>query len=178
MSPVEPFLVRLKAAFLGGIGLSFPFLAWEGWGFLRPALRPAEQGGMILLVPASMALFAGGVAFGWLMLLPSALKILSSFQSSAMVPMITVEHYFNFAGWMVLACGLIFQVPLVVLALVRMGGVRPENLLRQWRPAVVIILAAAAVLTPTPDLFNQLLLAAPLAILYGVSVGLSFWVRP
>lgn len=176
LSPVEPFLVHLKAAFLGGLAISFPLLAWECWGFFRPALRPRERWAAGLFLPVSTGLFAVGVWFGWKWLLPSALKILQSFGAAYMTPMLTVGHYLSFAGWLVVGCGLIFQVPLVVLLLARLGVVRPAALARAWRPALVGIFLAAAVLTPTPDVFTQLLLAAPLAGLYGISVILSFWI--
>ena len=174
LSPVEPFMVHLKAAFFGGIVLSFPLLALEAWGFLRPAMRPAERWSVLLFIPSSVLLFLAGIVFGWKILLPSALKILLAFGTGFMVPMLTVEHYLSFAGWLVLGCGLIFQVPWVILLLTRLGFVRPKMLIRQWRIAVIAILIAAAVLTPTPDVFTQLLLAAPLAALYFLSAGLSF----
>ncbi len=177
LSPVEPFLVHVKAAFLGGIVLVFPLLFLEVWGFLKPALRPAQRWPILLVLPAGVALFLAGIAFGWNLLLPSALKILGSFGAAYMVPMITVEHYLNFAGWLVVGCGLIFEVPLIILGLARVGWVQPQALVRQWRLAVVGILIVAAALTPTPDIFTQLLLAAPLAALYLLSVGLSFLVQ-
>lgn len=177
LSPVEPFLVHLKTAFLGGIVLVFPLLFLEVWGFLKPALRPSQRWPILVILPAGVALFLAGIAFGWNLLLPSALKILRSFGAATMVPMITVGHYLNFAGWLVIGCGLIFEVPLIILGLARMGWVQPQALVRQWRLAVVGILIVAAALTPTPDIFTQLLLAAPLAALYLLSVGLSFLVR-
>lgn len=177
LSPVEPFLVHLKTAFLGGIVLVFPLLFLEVWGFLKPALRPSQRWPILVILPAGVALFLAGIAFGWNLLLPSALKILRSFGGATMVPMITVEHYLNFAGWLVVGCGLIFEVPLIILGLARVGWVQPQALVRQWRLAVVGILIVAAALTPTPDIFTQLLLAAPLAALYLLSVSLSFLVR-
>lgn len=176
LSPVEPFLVRMKIAFLAGLVLGFPLIAWEGWSFLRPALRRAQQWPLLLLMAASSVLFFGGAWFGWKELLPTALTLLRGFGGEAMTPMITVGHYLSFAAWLVLGCGLIFQLPLGILAVTRAGWIRPAALVRQWRLAAVAILVAAAVLTPTPDIFTQLLLAVPLALLYGVSTVLSFWV--
>ena len=174
LSPLEPFLVRLTAAFLGGLGLSFPLLAWEAWGFVRPALRPAERWLASTLIPASVLLFFVGAGFGWKLLLPAALTILEGFGTEFMMPMITLGAYLNFAGWLIVGCGLIFQMPLVILFLIRAGIVRPWTLLRGWRVAAVALLVTAAVITPTPDIFTQLLLAAPLAGLYLISVILGF----
>ncbi len=176
LSPTEPFLVHLKAAFLGGLGLSFPLLALEVWGFIRPAMPSGRPWPLLLIMPVSGALFSLGAWFGWAWLLPSALKILLSFGGGMMQPMLTVNSYIGFAGWMIAGCGLIFQLPVVVLLLTATGLVRPVWLVRQWRIAVVAILVVAAVLTPTPDVLTQLLLAGPLAVLYIVSVLLAFGV--
>ena len=177
LSPVEPFVVYLKTAFLSGFVLAFPLLALEIWGFIKPAVhRRAGPGPLLLWMAVSSALFFAGAWFGWKGLLPAALAILRSFGGQGMTPMITVGHYLSFAGWIVVGCGLIFQLPLGVVAAARAGWVRPISLVRQWRLAAVAILVAAAALTPTPDVFTQLLLAAPLALLYLVSVALSFLV--
>lgn len=176
LSPAEPFVVYLKTAFLTGFVLAFPLLAWEVWGFVKPALRRANPWPLLLWIGVSSALFFTGAWFGWKGLLPAALAILRSFGGEGMTPMITVGHYLSFAGWIVVGCGLIFQLPLGVLAATRAGWVRPSTLVRQWRLATVAILVAAAALTPTPDIFTQLLLAAPLALLYVLSVLASFLV--
>jgi len=177
LSPVEPFLVHLKVAIFSGLVLSVPLLMWETWGFLCPALGPAACSLVGLLVPVSIVLFLAGGWFGWKVLSPSALKILGSFSGGVMTPMLTADHYLSFVSWLILGGGLIFQVPLAVLALAWAGMVRPAALLHHWRAALLVILLASAVLTPTPDIFTQLLLAGPLAILYTVSVALSFLVR-
>ena len=173
LSPAEPLMVHLKAAFFGGFILSFPFLTWEVWGFLRPAFRPLERWSALALLPVSVGLFLFGTWFGWKVLLPAALKILLSFGAGLMTPMLTVGSYLSFAGWLIAGCGLVFQVPLVILFLTWTGLVRPQTLLRQWRLATVGILILAAALTPTPDVFTQLLLAVPLGILYLLSAGLA-----
>lgn len=176
LSPTEPFVVHLKAAFLGGILLGCPLLAWEVWGFFRPALPVRGRGWVLAFLPASAGLFLAGAWFGWKWLLPSALKILLSFSGDVMTPMLTVGNTVGFACWLIAGCGLIFQLPLAVFCLAAAGLVRPATLLRHWRLALVAILITAAVLTPTPDIFTQLLLAGPLAALYLVSVGLAFGV--
>ena len=173
LSPVEPFTVRLQVAFWGGLAFSFPLLAWEGWGFLRPALRSIERWSALILLPLSVALFLIGAWFGWKLLLPAALKILFAFGAGVMTPMLTVGNYVSFASWLIVGCGLVFQVPLVILFLTRIGLVKAQTLLRQWRLAIIGILIVAAILTPTPDIFTQLLLAAPLGILYLLSAGLA-----
>ena len=174
LSPAEPFLVHLKIAFLGGLVLAFPLLAWEAWGFLRPALPAGRRWpALAVLLPVSAGLFFLGAWFGWRWLLPGSLRILLSFGGGLMTPMLTVGNYIGFASWLIAGCGLIFQVPLAVLLLAAAGLVQPAALLKQWRLALVVILVVAAALTPTPDIFTQLLLAAPLAGLYLGSILLA-----
>lgn len=177
LSPMEPLLIHMKAAFLGGLGISFPLLAFEGWGFLSPALRLKERWLVLVLLPVSIALFLLGGWFGWQILLPLSLRVLLSFGSDVMTPMLTIGHAVDFAGWMVVGCGILAQLPLVLVGLTRAGIVTPRTLIRQWRWALLAILGLAAVLTPGPDLFSQILLAVPLGVLYGLSVVLSFLLR-
>ncbi len=173
-SLTEPFLVHLKVAFFGGILLASPLIAWESWGFVRPALKqtPARLA-IILLALASAVLFLAGVWFGWKILVPSALQVLLAFGGDFMTPMISVGGYLSFVGWLAVGCGLIFQTPIIVLFLVAAGLVRPQTLVRHWRVAIVLILLMAALLTPTPDIFSQLLMAAPLFVLYFFSVMIA-----
>lgn len=177
LSPVEPFLLHLKVAFLGGIFLSAPLIAWEIWGFLSPALRLHERRVGLFLVPVSVGLFFLGGWFGWSWLLPAALSFLLQFQSEGLAPMLTAGNTIPFIGWLVLGSGIAFQIPVVVGVLARLGVVRPVQLLRQWRPAFLGILVFAAVITPTPDIATQLLLAIPIGVLYLGSVGIACWVR-
>lgn len=174
LSPVEPFMTQLKVAVLAGLGISSPLLAWEAWGFLRPALGGARRAQAAALSAASAALFLAGGWAGWRFFLPAALKVLLSFGSASMAPMLTVGNYVGFAGWLLLSCGLAFQIPLAVWFVTRAGWVRPAALLRQWRVAVVVILVLAAALTPTPDVATQLLLASVLGALYLLSVGVAY----
>ncbi|MBI3615820.1 MAG: twin-arginine translocase subunit TatC [Candidatus Omnitrophica bacterium] len=173
LSPAEPFMIHLKVAFLGGLLLALPLLAWEVWGFLSPALFPDQRRPVLFLVPVSVGLFASGAWFTWAVLLPAALRFFLSFSSENLTPMVTVGSYVGFVGWFLLAGGLAFQMPMIVMLLAKLRLIRPAALLRQWRIALVGILIAAAVLTPTPDIATQLLLAGPMCALYLVSIGLA-----
>ena len=175
LSPVEPFIAHLKVAILGGIFLSLPLLTFEVWGFLSPALFPRERRTVFLFIPVSVGLFVSGAWFCWRFLLPAALKFFMSFSSEMLTPMLTVSSYTSFAGWLLVAAGLLFQLPLVILLLTWLGWVSPWTLLKQWRVAFIVILILAAVLTPTPDVATQFLLAAPITLLYFLSVGLAFF---
>lgn len=177
LTPAEPFGVHLKVALLAGVVLSSPLLAWEIWGFLMPALRPLERHLGALFIAVSAALFLLGIVFGWKILLPATMAFLLQFASDSLVPMMTVGGYTGFAGWILVACGLIFEMPLVVVGLTRAGLIRPQGLIRHWRVALVSILAASAMLTPTPDVVTQLMLSLPMGALYVVSVGLAILLR-
>ena len=177
LNPAEPLMAHLSVAFFGGLLAASPFLAWEVWGFFSPALAPGQRRGILFLAPMSVGLLVSGVWFGWKVLLPAALSFLMSFSSASLTPMITIGNYVGFAGWLVVGCGLIFQMPIAVLFLARVGILHPMALLKQWRLAIVAILVIAAAVTPTPDIVNQLLLAAPMAVLYFLSVALAFLVK-
>jgi sec-independent protein translocase protein TatC len=180
LSPVEPLLTDLKIAFVGGLILSAPLVAWEGWQFLAPALWPGERRHVFFWMPLGIGLFFLGAWLGGTVFLPLSLKVLLSFGSDRsigpdrVVPMLTLGHYVGFGGGIILATGLMFQMPIAVWLLARLGLVQPRTLLHQWRVAMVVLLAAAAVLTPTPDVVTQLLFAVPLAALYLLSVGFAF----
>jgi len=174
LSPVEPFLAYLKVSVIAGISAASPLVAWEVWRFLAPALFRRQRTPIFPLVPLSIGLFFIGGWFCWKFLLPVGLKFLLSFGSETIVPMITVSSYLSFAGWLMIGCGLAFQMPIVIVGLARAKIVNPVMLLQQWRIAVVVILVLAAVITPTPDIANQLLLAIPMMGLYLISVALAF----
>lgn len=176
LNPVEPFLVHLKIALIAGVVVSFPLLVWELWGFLKPALRPREGRLLFGLVPFSVGLFLIGCWFGWRVLVPLALKFLLAFGSGPLTPMLAVGPTIGFIGWMTIACGLLFQIPIVILGLVQLNWVHPMSLLRQWRLAILGILGLAAILTPTPDVATQMLLAIPMMALYVGSVALGIWI--
>jgi sec-independent protein translocase protein TatC len=174
LSPTEPFFLQLTTAFWAGGVLALPLLAWEAWGFLAPGLLARERRWMVFLIPAGFGLFLLG---GWLsfrFLVPVALGFLLRFGVESMTPMIGAGHYFGFVVGLALAGGIMFQTPVVVLVLTRMGLVAPRTLLAQWRAAVIAILVACAVLTPTPDVVSQLILSLPMMGLYFLSVALSY----
>jgi sec-independent protein translocase protein TatC len=174
LSPAEPFLIHLKVAILCGLMLASPMIAREAWSFVRPAAYPFESRLFLFFLPVSVLLFLVGAWFGWGVLLPAALGFLLQFGSQAMAPMISVGAYVDFAGWLIVGSALIFETPIVILFLAWRGIVTPRSLARQWKAAAVVTLIVAALLTPTPDVVTQLLLAAPMAGLYLLSIGLAY----
>lgn len=174
LSPTEPFFLQLAVAFWGGGVLACPFLAWETWSFLSPGLLARERRWIAFLIPCAGFLFLVGAWLAFRFLVPLALSFLLRFGGESMTPMISAGHYFGFVVGLALAGGIMFQTPVVVLVLTRMGLVRPVTLLAQWRVALIGILVAAAALTPTPDVVSQLLISFPMAGLYFLSVVLSY----
>ncbi|CAG0928419.1 partial Sec-independent protein translocase protein TatC, partial [Planctomycetaceae bacterium] len=119
----------------------------------------------------SIVLFAGGTLFAFEVVFPFGFKYLLSYSAPGLKPFLSMGEYFSMATRLLLAFGLIFQLPLAMLVISRLGVVTARQMASWWRYAIVAIVIAAAILTPTPDVFNQFLMAGPLIILYGVGIG-------
>lgn len=167
---VEPFFIYMKVGFAGGVILASPVILFEVWGFVASGLYRSEKPWFIAIVLASLALFFSGTFFAYLVVFPFGFKYLLSYASDDLRPILSMGLYFSMAIRLLLAFGIIFQLPLAMLVLARAGIVSARKLLRWWRYAIIGILAISAILTPTPDVFNQLLMAGPLLLLYGMGV--------
>ena len=174
----EPFMAQVTLAGWGGLLLAVPVFLWEGWGFLAVGLRAEERRVIGGWIPLGIVLFAAGAWLGVSALVPVTVRFFLRFASDAVVPMLSISRYLGFVGSLMLACGLIAQTPLVVAVLARLGLVTPAFLWYHWRGAVVGSFVIAAVVTPTPDVVTQTLLAVPLLGLYGLSIVLAALVRP
>ena len=171
--PADPFRISLSVALaLGGI-LALPVIFYQLWAFLSPALYSHEKRVVIPVLIGGAFLFLCGVALSFLVILPLTLRFLTGLQSTGLDPMISVREYFDFAIGMSLALGAVFETPIVILALTAFGIVTPAMLNRFRRHAVVVCLVGSAFITPGADPFSLLALAAPLYLLYEVSVILS-----
>jgi len=175
ISPAEAFWANLKVAFMGGVLLGLPVALYQVWKFIEPGLYPRERryGGVFVLV-ASL-LFVAGLAFcGWVVF-PFAIRFLLGYKTAGMTPMLAVGIYIDFAVKFFLAFGLIFELPPVITLLARLGVVTPERLAANRKYAVLGAFVVAAVLTPTPDIFNQCLMALPLMLLYELGILSARW---
>lgn len=168
---VEPFFIYLKVGLLGGIILASPVVIYEVWAFVAPALYREERRWFVFTVLFSTVLFAGGTLFAFEVVFPFGFKYLLSYSAPGLKPFLSMGEYFSMATRLLLAFGLIFQLPLAMLVLARLGVVTARQMASWWRYAIVAIVIASAILTPTPDVFNQLLMAGPLIILYGIGIG-------
>lgn len=170
--PIEAFATRVKLSLLLALIVGLPFIAFRVWGFIVPGLLGHERRVVMPLVIWSTLLFLAGVAFAALLLTPTMLRIMLSFSSKFIHADIAIEPLLDFFVKMAFACGLMFQLPLVVAVLSYFEIVTPQFLTSKWRHAVVIILIIAAVVTPG-DGPSQLVLGVPVIVLYFVSIMVS-----
>lgn len=172
-APTEAFFVRLKVAALSGAFLSLPIVLYQVWRFVGVGLTPTERRSTLSLLPFSLLLFVGGAAFAFFAILPVGVKFLLGYQTESLVPMISVGAYTSFATAFVLAFGLVFQLPIVILFLARIGVVTPASLVAGRRYALLGIVVLSAVLTPGGDVVSQALMAIPTYLLYEASIWIA-----
>jgi sec-independent protein translocase protein TatC len=164
------FMAYFKISLVGGLLAAMPVVLYQLWSFVSPGLYPSEKKKVLPVVFASTLLFLGGAAFCYFLILPMALEFLISFSDDLFTPIITVTSYISFTGMMLLGFGLSFQLPVIAYFLGRVGVVNSGMLSRGRRYAVIVILIVAGFLTPTPDIFTQLMMAVPLYLLYELSI--------
>lgn len=165
----EAFIAYFKISILAGLVLASPIVIWQLYSFILPALYKNERRLLLVVSFLGTILFLAGIAFGYILVLKPALKILLFQFSGQFVPQITANYYLDFVGRFLLPFGLIFEMPLLAWVLGKAGIVQAA-LLQKWRRyVVIIILFLAAVLTP-PDIVSQLMLALPMLVLYEVSI--------
>jgi sec-independent protein translocase protein TatC len=175
ISPAEAFWANLKVAFVGGLMLGLPVVLYQTWKFVEPGLYPEERrlGGLFVL--AGWILFLMGVAFCTFVVFPFAIKFLLGYKTEGLQPMLSIGMYIDFAVKFMLAFGLIFELPPVITLLARLGLVTPQVLAANRKYAVLGAFVLAAILTPTPDIFNQCLMAVPLMLLFELGVLCARW---
>lgn len=168
--PMGQIMLAVQVALISGLILSIPFVIWQFWGFIRPGLYERERRVASWVAIATIACFLGGVAFAYFVMIPASLGFSSDFTFAGVENRFTISAYFSFILGFILACGVVFEMPVVSYGLSRFGIITPGFLRKYRRHAIVVILVVAAIVTPTPDPFNQLLLAIPLYGLYELSI--------
>ncbi|MFC1769868.1 twin-arginine translocase subunit TatC [Nitrospirota bacterium] len=166
LGPAEAFWAHMKIALISGIVLAMPVLLWQLWKFISPGLHAKEKHFTIPFVFVTSMLFFIGTSFCFFIVLPFALKFLLNFKTASLVPMISVEKYIDFCLKFILAFGVVFELPVIIVFLTRSGLVGIDTLSKNRKYAVLMAFVAAALLTPTPDAFNQTLMAVPIIVLY------------
>jgi sec-independent protein translocase protein TatC len=171
LSPTEPFFTSLKVSFYAGLAIALPVLLWQLWSFLAPALEEHAQRVVAGFVAFGTALFGLGVAFGYFIVLPAALRFLTTYDEELFNIQIRAKEYFTFATLTLFAIGLGFELPIFMLTLVRLGILTSARLRSTRRPGIVIVVAIA-VLLPTVDPVSLIFEAVPLLALYEGSIWL------
>lgn len=179
LSASEQFFNHMWISLVCGLILGFPFVLWEFWKFIRPALKNQEIGPVKIFVVIASILFLIGICFGYFLLFPMSYNFLINYQvsSSGIVQtQNTFDDYISLISTMVLVSGIIFEMPVLVYFLTRMTLLTPSFMRKYRKHAVIIILIAAAVITPSPDVTSQMVVAIPMYLLYELSVFVSAWV--
>jgi sec-independent protein translocase protein TatC len=168
----EPFLTSLRVSFYAGFALALPVLLWQLWAFLAPAFEEAHQRVVAAFVALATALFAGGIFFAYFVVLPPALRFLTNYDDEIFNIQIRAREYLTFATVTILAVAVVFELPIFILSLVRIGVLSSDKLRRNRRLGYVIVVAVA-VLLPSVDPVSLFFEATPLLILFEGSIWLS-----
>jgi sec-independent protein translocase protein TatC len=175
-SPAEGFLALLSLSLYCGLTLSLPVGAWLLWRGAVARWVPGWRGWGGAVILLASALFVSGVLLGYYVLLPAGIGFLVSFESEKVAALISARKFISFCGTMLLALGLSFEAPLISYFLARIGWLTPRLFRKRWRHAILICTVLAAVLTPTPDVYNMTLMTLPLLGLYFVSFAVVWFV--
>jgi sec-independent protein translocase protein TatC len=178
IAPTEIFFTHMKCALLAGFFFTLPITFWHVWSFVAPGLYPSEKRMTLPFVLLSTLLFVAGALFGHTYVFPLIYKFFASFSSDYVQAAWTMREVFALNVQLLLAFGVGFEIPVVVYFLAATGLVEPKTLLRGTKYGVLVSFVLAAVLTPTPDVVTQLLLAGPLCALYLVGVGAGYLFAP
>ncbi|OGO31935.1 MAG: twin arginine-targeting protein translocase TatC [Chloroflexi bacterium RBG_16_56_11] len=163
----------MKVCLASGLILAMPYITLQVIMFIQPALTSREKKYLYVVMPWVAIMFIGGVVFGYFVLLPPATRFLLSFGSDIATPQIKIGNYISLITRLLLAIGLVFEMPVVMTFLARIGIVKPDWLAGKRRMAIIIAFVLSAVITPTFDPINQSLVAIPLIILYELSIWLA-----
>jgi sec-independent protein translocase protein TatC len=167
-----PFFLYMKVAFLASIFAAAPVILWQVWRFIAPGLYRRERLYAAPFLVFSTLFFLAGGYFGYKVVFPMAAKFFVEV-GQPFEAVITVDDYFSIASKLILGMGLVFETPILIFFLARIGIVTPQFLLKKFKYAVLIIFIIAAIITPTPDMVTQSALAIPMILLYLLGVGIS-----
>jgi sec-independent protein translocase protein TatC len=177
LNPTDPFNLYLKIAMLAGLFLTSPFVLYQVWMFISPGLYRNEKRYVMPFMFSTITLFTLGGYFGYRIAYPRALDFFIGF-SGQFQPMITVGEYTQLFLSIVLGMGLIFEMPILVFFLAFMGIMTPSFMIKNFRYAILVIFVLAAIVTPTPDIVNMCVFAAPMLALYALSIGVAWMFHP
>lgn len=168
----DPFFVYLKVAFITGIFLALPYVLYQVWLFVRPGLLEKEKKLAVPFIVVSTLLFYLGAVFAYFIVFPAAFQFFLSYETAELKPMISIKDYVSLVMLLMLAFGVVFETPIVIVVLGLLGVVDSSLLKKGRRYFIVLAFIIAAILTPTPDVINQTLMAIPLIIFYELGIYL------
>jgi sec-independent protein translocase protein TatC len=177
LDPTEPFNIYLKVAALAGLFVTSPFILYQVWAFISPGLYRNEKRYVVPFMVSTVSLFLAGGYFGYKLVYPQALDFLIGF-GRQFQPMITIEKYTDLFLVIIIGMGAIFEMPIIVFFLSLMGIVTAGWMWRNLRYSILVIFIIAAILTPTTDILNMCIFAAPMVGLYLFSIGIAWLVHP
>ncbi|MDT8902319.1 twin-arginine translocase subunit TatC [Anaeroselena agilis] len=170
MNPAEAFFTYLKVSFFAGFLLSLPVVFYQLWAFVVPALTNQERQASLFLVPASLVLFFVGLAFSYFLVLPAAISFFIGFATEDLQPMFSIGQYLSFVISFMLPFGFVFELPLFIIVAAKLGVISSGFLAAKRKIVIVLAFVVGAVVSPTPDVFSQTMIAVPLMVLYEISV--------
>lgn len=169
MQPAEAFFTYIKVSIFVGFLIALPIVLYQIWRFVLPALIGVERYIVSVIVPISFLLFIAGVAFSFFLVLPAGIKFLIGFSTDELQPLFSIKQYFDFVISFLLPFGFIFELPLAIIILAKVGIVSSKFLGKQQRLVIFLTFVIGAVISPTPDIFSQSMIAIPMILLYEVS---------
>ncbi len=175
IDPTENVGTVMRVTLLSGFTIALPYIIFEIWLFIAPALRVRSRVKGLIAIPTAILLFGGGMAFTFFIMLPVALPFLFNFKGLVTQP--RPSSYYNFVTSIMFWIGLSFEFPLVIYLLASLGLIKAKQLASQWKIAIVIIAVVAAIITPTVDPFNMGIVMLPMIVLYFISIGLAYFAQ-
>jgi len=173
LKPTESIIIYFKVALVAGAVLAMPVIIYQFLMFILPGLTKEERKYLRVIVPGASLLFATGVAFATFVMLPFTIKYLQSFLADIIQPTYSIDYYISFVTTLMFWVGVIFETPLIIAFLARLGVISPKMLSSNRKYAIVLIAILAAVITPTPDPVNMALVMVPLLVLFEVGIILA-----
>ena len=170
MRPAEAFMIYMKVALLSGLILSSPFILYKLYGFVRPALTLRERRFTLICIPLALVLFIAGLLFSYSFVFPRGLEFFLGFAAGKVNPLISMESYLDFMLMLVVPFGFAFNVPVILTLLGYLNIISSKMLMHYQRHIILVAFIIAGIITPTPDIITQTLLAVPLILLYEVSI--------
>jgi sec-independent protein translocase protein TatC len=171
----EAFFNYVKISFFAGLVISSPYILYQIWKFISPGLYASEKKYVAPFVLTSTLLFVAGVLFGYFLALPPAFRFFLDFSTDFLKPMLTLREYLSLSIKLLLAFGVVFEIPVFIFFLAKIGIVNSTMLRKQRKYAILLIFIVAAIITPTPDAFTQTLMAVPMMVLYEMGIFVAKW---